>query len=166
MDQCNVEIGARQSAGTGGGDRGATPISGTPRGLELIKLCAKFYANGVALAKPTVQLSYPTDSALNQPATAPSGVAKVSLTSVAAISIFSVVLPSLALTAILWWGVAAPAADDRKDAAREASALSAQAASQGAQSNIVIHKVKTQPTVAAWGGSDGDGTSVEISETD
>ena len=163
MDQCNVEIGARQSAVPGGSDRSAAPICGTPRGLELIKSCAKFYANGVALAKPTVQLSYPTDSTLNQPATAPSG--KVSLNFVAAISLFSVVLPSLALTAILWWGVAAPA-DDRKDAAREASALSAQAASQGAQSNIVIHKVKTQPTVAAWGGSDGGGTSVEISETD
>ena len=73
MDQCNVEIGARQSAVPGGGDRSATPICGTPRGLELIKSCAKFYANGVALAKPTVQLSYPTNCTLNQPATAPSG---------------------------------------------------------------------------------------------
>ena len=82
--------------------------------------------------------------------------------SVAAICTFFVILPSLALTAIVWWGVTAPAANGPKDAARDASALSAQAESQGAQSNIVIHKVKTQPIAASW----TDGTSAETSATD
>ena len=84
MGQCNVEISARQSGVVPGvGAQSATQISGTPRGLELIKSCAKFYANGVAAAKPTVQLSHPKGSALNQSAASPSGVAKVSISSVA-----------------------------------------------------------------------------------
>jgi hypothetical protein len=186
MGQCNVEISARQSGVVPGvGNHSATAISGTPRGLELIKSCAKFYANGVAAAKPTVQLSHPKGSALNQSATSPSGVAKVSISPVAAICLFFVVLPSLALTAIVWWGVTTPAAKGREEAAGYASALSAQAASQGLrpprslqeatgvqavpnpQSDIVIHKVKTQPIAAgAWAGPDRDGRSAEISATD
>ena len=35
----------------------------TLRGLELIKSCAKFYANGVGMAKPTVQLSHRSGAA-------------------------------------------------------------------------------------------------------
>jgi hypothetical protein len=186
MGQCNVEISARQSGVVPGvDDHSATPISGTPRGLELIKSCAKFYANGVAEAKPTGQLSHPKGSALNQSATSPSGVAKVSISSVAAICLLFVVLPSLALATIVWWGATAPAAKGPEEAAGYASALSAQAASQdispprslqeatgvqtvpNAQSDIVIHKVKTQPIAAgAWGGPDRDGRSAEISATD
>ena len=165
MDQFNVEISARESGVVpGSGDHSVTTISG-PRSLELIKSCAKFYAKGVAAAKPSVRLSHFAGPALNQPATAPSGVAKVSLSSVAAICTFFVVLPSLALTAIVW-GVTAPAANGREDGARDARALSAQAASQGAQSDLVIHKVKTQPIAASWGGPERDGTSAEISLTD
>ena len=166
MDQFNVEISARKSGVVpGSGDHSVTTISG-PRGLELIKSCAKYYANGVAAAKPSVRLSHSAGPALDQPATAPSGVAKASLSSVAAICTFFLVLPSLALTAIVWWGVTAPAANGREDGARDARALSAQAASQGAQSDLVIHKVKTQPIAASWGGPERDGTSAEISATD
>ena len=49
MGQCTVEISARQSGVVPSvGDHSATQISRTPRGLELIKSCAKFYANGVS----------------------------------------------------------------------------------------------------------------------
>jgi hypothetical protein len=187
MGQCNVEISARQSGVVPSvGDHRATQISRTPRGLELIKSCAKFYANGVAAAKPTVQLSHPTGPALNQSATSPSGVAKVSISTVATIFLFFLVLPSLALAAIVWWGATAPAAKGLEEAAGYASASPAQAASRGlrpprslqeatgvqavsnAQSDIVIHKVKTQPIAAGtWGGPDSDGRpSAEISATD
>ena len=61
MGQCNVEISARRSGSVPSvGDHSVTQISRTPRGLELIKSCAKFYSNGVAASKPTVQLSHPT----------------------------------------------------------------------------------------------------------
>ena len=150
MGQCNVE---------------------TPRGLELIKSCAKFYVNGVA-AKPTVQLSHPTGPALNPSARSPSGVAKVSISTVAAIFLF-LVLPSLALAAIVWWGATAPA----REAAGYSSAPPTQAArpprslqeTTGAQavstarSDIIIRKVKTQPIAA---GTWGDVKPSEISATE
>ena len=181
MGQYNVEISARQSGVVPSiGDRSATQISRTPRGLELIKSCAKFYANGVAAAKPTVQLSHPTAPALNQSATSSSGVAST----VAAFCLFFLVLPSLALAAIVWWGATAPASKGPEEAAGYASPSSAQAASQGltpppslqeatgvqavsnARSDIVIHKVKTQPiTAGTWESQDGR-PSAEISATD
>ena len=54
------------------------------RGLELISSCAKFYANGVVVAKPAIQLS--PVAALNQPAMrqmCPSKVSKPSISTVA-----------------------------------------------------------------------------------
>jgi hypothetical protein len=187
MGQCNVEISARQSGVVPSvGVQNATQISGTPRGLELIRSCAKFYANGVAAANPRVQLSHSTGLALNRSATSPSGVAKVSISTVAAISLFFLVLPSLALAAIVWWGATAPVAKGPEEAAGYASPSSAQAASQSltqppslqegtgvqavsnAQSDIVIRKVKTQPIAAGIsGGLDGnDRPSAEVSATD
>ena len=176
MGQCTVEIGARQSGVVPSvGDHSVTQISGTPRGLELIKSCAKFYTNGVA-AKPTVQLSHPTGPALNQSARSPSGVAKVSISTVAAIFLF-LVLPSLALAAIVWWG-------DATAPAREAAGYSSaptQAANGGlkpprslqettgaqavstTRSDIIIRKVKTQPIAA---GTWGDVKPSEISATE
>jgi hypothetical protein len=186
MGQCNVEISARQSGVVPSvGVQNATQMVGTPRGLELIKSCAKFYANGVAAANPTVQISHPTGPALSQSATSSSGVAKVSISTVAAIRLFFVVLPSLALAAIVWLGVTPPIAKAPEDAGY-ARPSSAQAASQGltpsrspqenatkvqavsnAQSDIVIRKVKTQPIAAGtWGAPDRDDRSAEISATD
>ena len=164
MSQCNVEIGACQSGvAPSVGDHSAIQISGTPRGLELIKSCAKFYENGVAAAKTAVQLSHPMAPALSQSATSPSRVATVSISTVVAICLFFLVLPSLALAAIVWLGATAPAAKGPEAAA---SSSSSQTASQGvrpprslqeatevqavsnAQSDIVIRKVKTQPIAA------------------
>jgi hypothetical protein len=186
MGQCNVKISARQSGVVPSlGDHRATQISRTPRGLELIKSCAKFYANGVAAAKPTVALSHPTVPALNQFATSPPGVAKVSLSTVAVIFSFFLVLPSLALAAIVWWGATSSADKGPQEAAGYASASPALAAIQSlrpprnqeatglpavsnAQSDIVIHKVKTQPIAAGtWEGPAGDGRpQAENSATD
>jgi hypothetical protein len=186
MGQCNVEISARQSGVVASlGDHRATQISRTPRGLELIESCAKFYANGVVAAKPTVQSSHPRAPALDQSATFSSGVTKVSLSTVAAIFSFFLVLPSLALTAIVWWGATSPADKGPEEAAGYASASPALAASQSlrpprnqeatglpavsnAQSDIVIHKVKTQPIAAGtWEGPASDGRpQAENSATD
>ena len=187
LGQSNGEIVARQSGVVPSvGDHSATQISRTPRGLELITLCAKFYENGAAVAKPTVRRSHPTGSALSQSATSPSRVATTSISTVAAICLFFLVLPSLALATIVWFGATAPAARGPEEAVGYASSLSSQTASQGlgpppslrestgvqavsnAQSGIVIRKVKTQPIAAGtWGGPDSDGRpSAEISATD
>lgn len=168
MGQCNVEIGARQSGVVPSvGDHTATQISRTPRGLELIKSCAKFYANGVA-AKPTV-LSCPMGPALSQTPTSSSRRYR-SVSTVAAVSLFFLVLPSLALAAIVWWGATAPARGLEEAAGYASAPPPAQAASgelrqprslqetTGAQavstarSDIIIRKVKTQPIAAGtWG---------------
>jgi hypothetical protein len=174
MGQRNVAIRARQSdiVASVGGHR-ATQSSRTPRGLELIECYAKFYANGVVAAKPTVQSPHPTGPALGQSTMVPSVVTKVRISTVAAICFFFLVLPSMALAAIVWWGGTAPAKG--LEAAGYASASPTQTASQSlrplrnlqeatglpavsnAQSDIVIHKVKTQPIAAGtWEGPVSD----------
>src|SRR4029078_4677598 len=72
-----------------------------PRGLELIRSCAKFYGNGVGLAQSTVQLSHPT---LNQPATRQRWPSRSSgITTIAVVCFFFLVLPGLALATIVYW---------------------------------------------------------------
>jgi hypothetical protein len=133
----------------------------TARGLELIKSCAKFYANGVGMAKPTLQLSHSAGAALNLPATRqafPSRVSKPSISTVAVMCSFLLILPSLALAAIMWWGATSGAAGGPEAVAGDASAISTQSANprnlaaaateqtvSNAGSEIIIHKVKTQP---------------------
>src|SRR6185437_1260608 len=134
----------------------------TARGLELIKSCAKFYANGVGTAKPTLQLSHSAGAALNQPATRqafPSRVSKPSISTIAVMCSFLLILPSLALAAIMWWGATTSGAAGGPEAvAGDASAISTQSANprnltaaaaeqtvSNAGSEIIIHKVKTQP---------------------
>ena len=102
-----------------------------------------------------------------------------------AVCLFFLVLPCLALAAIVWWGTLVPANKRPEDSAQYARASSAQAASQvitppsslqeptGAQavskdqSDLVIRKVKTQPISARISATpDSDGKSAEISATD
>ncbi len=75
MRQCNAQTNARPSGVAPARVDQSTaqvPITTkkepllqpTARGLELIKSCAKFYANGVGVAKPTIQLSHPVGAAL------------------------------------------------------------------------------------------------------
>lgn len=170
MRQCNAQINARPSGVVPvPGDQSAAQLSittekeplaqPTARGLELIKSCAKFYANGVGTATPTLQLS------LNQRATEqtfPAQVSKTSIGTVAVMCSFLLILPSLALAAIMWWGATSGVAGGQEVAAGDASAISTQSANPGiapprnlaaataaqtvsnAQSDIIVHKVKTQ----------------------
>ena len=165
MGECSAQTKVSPS-----GTTAQNELQTTLRGLELIKSCAKFYANGAGVAKPTVKLSHPLDAALNGPATrqtSPSLVAKPSISTAAVLGPF--VLASLALAAIVW-AAATGAAGAPKAASGDASAASVKAASPitaplnreaaaasqtfaTAQSDIIIHKVKTQPIHgAAWEG--------------
>ena len=97
MRGCNAQTNGRQLVPV-------LPLR-TPRGLELIKSSAKFYANGAGTAKPTVQLSYLVHSASNNPAaerTSPAG--KLSARAIAMFCLLLLVLPGLALAAIVWCG--------------------------------------------------------------
>lgn len=172
MRQCNAQTNARPSGVVPvRGDQSTAQVSATTkkepfaqptaRGLELIKSCAKFYANGVGMAKPTLQLSHSAGAALNQPATRqafPSRVSKPSISTVAVMCSFLLILPSLALAAIMWWGATSGAAGGPEAVAGDASAISTQSANprnlaaaateqtvSNAGSEIIIHKVKTQP---------------------
>ncbi len=139
------------------------------RGLELISSCAKFYANGVVVAKPAIQLS--PVAALNQPAMrqmCPSKVSKPSISTVAVLCSFFLVLPILALAAIMWWGATSGAAGGPEVVADDARVILTQTANpvfppprnrktvavavSTAQSDIIIHKVKT---LAIDGGASG-----------
>jgi hypothetical protein len=112
-----------------------------------------------------VQLSRrPSGASLNQSATSLPGIIKAR--TVNAVCLFFLVLPCLALAAIVWWGTLVPANKRPEDSARYARASSAQAASQVItspsslqeptgtqavskdQSDLVIRKVKTQPISA------------------
>src|SRR5689334_19334509 len=172
MSQCNAQTNARPSGAIPArGDQSTAQVPTTPkteplvqpraRGLELIKSCAKFYANGVGVARPTIELSRPVGAILNQPATRqtfPSQVSKPSISTVAVMCSFLLILPSLALAAIMWWGATTSGAAGGPEAvAGDASAISTQSANprktaaaaeqtvSNAGSEIIIHKVKTQP---------------------
>jgi hypothetical protein len=153
-----------------------SPSQPTLRGLDLIKSCAKFYENGVGMANPTIQLLHSVGGAVNKPCTrrtSPSRLSKGSIGTVAVMCSFFLVLPSLALATIVWWGATkTEAVGGPEVAANNASAESAQLgnpaittpgtlrAAAGAQtisnipSDIIVHKVRTQPiTVDARGRS-------------
>ena len=150
----------------------------TPRGLELIKSCAKFYANGVGMAKPTVQLSH--RAALNRPATRQTSASLAAKPSISTLAVIcSLILPSLALAAIVWaaaTGVAGrpevaagnagvKATNPAIMAPRNRQAGAAAQTFSNAESDIIIHTVKTVPIEGAW---DGETTkrSAEIAPTD
>ncbi len=140
-------------------DRQLVPVPPlpTPRGLELIKSSAKFYANGAPAAKPTIQLSYPARAASNNPAaerTSPAG--KLSARATAMFCLLLLVLPSLALATILWCGTGIADTGAPAIVVGGASSLPARLATvvtgptdeaqtiSDAQSDIIIHKVKTE----------------------
>ena len=148
----------------------AVPPLQPPRGLELIKSSAKFYANGAGTAKPTIQLSCPVPAAPNKPTTiktfsAPIG--KVSGRAVAMMCLLLLVLPGLGLAAIVWCGIRMADTGAPEVAVGDASLLAARLASsvvtrpsnlragsaaQTVSTDIIIHKVKTERIdAAAWG---------------
>jgi hypothetical protein len=157
---------------------------GTPRGLELMQSCARFYTNGVGVANNRVgvanraiQPSHSQTAAFNQCATRPTSSSRSTARTnnfAAACSFLWAVL-SVALATIVWWAALTEAAGGPELTARGSSALPAQtviaairppekipgaAAPQtvsSAQSGILIRKVKTQRiTSDGWGNSDRD----------
>ena len=143
------------------------PPPQTPRGLELIKSSAKFYANGAGSAKPQIQLSIPVRAAWIDPAAERALSSPAGRLSVGAIAMFCLVLfvlPGLALTAIVWYGtrmveIGAPevvVGDASSLAARSARSVVARPSDapqtvSNVQSDIIIHKVKTEPIEGdAW----------------
>ena len=152
----------------------------TPRGLELIKSCAKFYANGVGMAKPTVQLSHRAGAAWNRPATRQTSASLAAKPSISTLAVMcSLILPSLALAAIVCaaaTGVAGRpevAAGDAGvketnpaiTAPRNRQAAAAAKTFSNAESDIIIHTVKTVPIEGAWDGETKK-RSAEIAPTD
>lgn len=152
------------------------PAQRTPRGLELMQSCARFYANGVGVANRATQLSQPKPAALNQRATRQTSSSRLSKarTSTLAAVCSLLVLLSLALATIVWWAASTGAAGEPELAASDLSSLPVQitipairppekipaGAAQtvsSAQSVILIRKVKTQRiTSDAWRNSDRD----------
>lgn len=144
----------------------AVPSLQAPRGLELIRSSAKFYANGAGAAKPAIQLSYPVCAASNNPASertfAPLG--HLSIRAIAMSTILLLVLPGLALVAIVWCGTrmagtGAPVGEASSLLERLASSAVTRsndpALASNAQSDIIVHTVKTQRIDGtAWAGRD------------
>jgi hypothetical protein len=177
MARCNVQTNTRASgvpklifdqgtarlSGTHTIMKKVPPSQPTPRGLELINSCAKFYANGAGVVKPRVQIAPLEGATLDGPPTrqtSHSGLSRASIGTVAAMCLVLLILPSLALATTVWWAATNRSARGPEVAARgTASGLTVQsgsaaitlrtrAAAQTAsndQSGIIIHKVKTQP---------------------
>jgi hypothetical protein len=150
------------------------PVQQTPRGLELMQSCARFYTNGVGVANRAIQLSHPQTAALKQGATrqTSSSRSKARTNTLAAACSFLLVVLSLGLATIVWWAASTGAAGEPELAASDSSALPAQTAAvrppekipagaaqtvSSTQSDILIRKVKTQRiTSDAWRNSDRD----------
>jgi hypothetical protein len=132
----------------------------TLRGLDLLKSCAKFYENDLGLATPTVRHSL--DAAFNQPAIAQvsrSHHSKRSISTVAVTCLFLLV----GVATIMWGGFVSEPAQEPGLTVGISSAAAAQLPApaitalldlksavpaqtpSNEQSDIIIHKVKTQP---------------------
>jgi hypothetical protein len=135
----------------------STALLQPPRGLELIKSSAKFYANGTGVMQPKIQLSYPLRGASTNRARArafSSSNGRSRVHAVTLMCLFLLVLPGLALAAIVWCGARMADTATPEVVAGEASSLSTRLARSivtrpndpvsDAQSDIIIHKVKTE----------------------
>jgi hypothetical protein len=141
------------------------PSYPTLRGLDLIKSCAKFYQNGVGVPTPTVRLPH-LGATLNQSAIAqvfPSRHSKRSISTVAVTCLFSLLLPSLGVATIMWGRFVSEHAKEPELTVCDTSVAAAQLPApaitalldlkstaaaptpSNSQTDIVVHKVKTQP---------------------
>jgi hypothetical protein len=176
MGRCNAQTNASASvvpklivdqsiprlSGTYAITKTESPSQPTPRGLELINSCAKFYANGAGVVKPRAKIAHLRGVVLDDPPTRqtfPSGLSKASISTVAAMCSVLLVLPSLVLATLVWWAAANRPARGPEIAAGTASAVTVQSGSPAVtlrtpaaaetasndQSGIIIRKVKTQP---------------------
>ena len=149
------------------------PSHTTLRGLDLLKSCAKFYENDLGVATPTVHQSL--DAAFNQPAISQvsrSRHSKRGISTVAVTCLFLLLLASVGVATIMWGGFVIEPAQEPGLTVGISSAAAAQLPAPAItalldltsaaptqtpsnnQSDIIIHKVKTQPiTVDAEKGS-------------
>ena len=150
------------------------PSHTTLRGLDLLKSCAKFYENDLGVATPTVRQSL--DAAFNQPAISQvsrSRHSKRGISTVAVTCLFLLLLASVGVATIMWGGFVIEPAQEPGLTVGISSAAAAQLPAPAItalldlnsaapttqtpsnnQSDIIIHKVKTQPiTVDAEKGS-------------
>ena len=154
------------------------PSHPTLRGLDLLKSCAKFYENDVGVATLTVRLSHSLDATLNQPATAQVSRSRHSKRSTSIVSVtclFLLLVPSLGVATIMWGGFMSEPTQEPGLTVGNSSAATAQLPAPAItavldlksaaptqtpsnnQSDIIIHKVKTQPiTVDSEEGPDPD----------
>jgi len=152
------------------------PSHTTLRGLDLLKSCAKFYENDLGVATPTVRQSL--DAAFNQPAISQvsrSRHSKRGISTVAVTCLFLLLLASVGVATIMWGGFVIEPAQEPGLTVGISSAAAAQLPAPAItalldltsaaptqtpsnnQSDIIIHKVKTQPiTVDAEEGLDPD----------
>ena len=130
------------------------------RGLELMQSSAKFYRNGASVTRPPIQLSYPvrneTDD-LKRRQVFSSSPKKWGIRDVTMACLFLLILPGLALGAIVWCGTRMADTSSPEVLASDASSLSPRPArsivtrgndssqtASNAQSDIIIHKVRTE----------------------
>src|SRR5512147_1304735 len=106
------------------------PVQQTPRGLELMQSCARFYTNGVGVASRAIQRSHSQTAAFNQGATRQTSSSRspARTNTFAAACSFLWVLLSVALATIVWWAASTGAAGGPELAASDSSALPAQTA--------------------------------------
>jgi hypothetical protein len=154
----------RRNAQTSGRHLVPVPPLQAPRGLELIKSSAGFYANGAGVEKPAIQLSCPARPALKSPRaerTVSSPAGKMTVRAIAMLCLLLLVLPGLALAAIVWCGTrgadtGAPEAVVGEASSRLASSTLTRPNDltqvlSNARSDIIIHKVKTERIdVGTW----------------
>jgi len=157
MDQCN--------AGTARLSKICTTATEEPssdpklRGLDLLKSCAKYYENAVGVATPTVRPLRPLDATSKQP---PTGHSKWSISTVLVTFSFLLLLPSLGI-ATMWGDFVSEPAKKPRLTVHGATAVASKLPAQGitaalnlksavaAQTpsneptDIIVHKVKTQP---------------------
>ena len=137
-------------------DRQLVPVTTLrpPRGLELIKSSAKFFENGAGVAKPTIRLSYPVRGASKNPPAEKAfpRAGHLSVRAITMICVLLLVLPSLALAAIVWCGtqiepelsVGASSFSARLASSVVTNSNDPAPAASNVQSDVIIHKVKTE----------------------
>ena len=136
----------------------------TPRGLELIKSCAKFYANGIEVPQ-SANRSSPTGPTFNLRLGIQRPLRRAKPKSrIIAACLLSLVLPFVTLAGIVWWGTkigsvrvphaefhagaepsqSVSATDRPLDVADGTATLANANQSRANDNDIVVHRVKTQ----------------------
>jgi hypothetical protein len=133
------------------------------RGLDLLKSCARYYENRVGVATATVRPSHLLRATSNQPAIPPSRHAKWSIGTLAVMCSCLLILPGLGVATIMSERLLSEPAEGITLTVNGASGAAAQLPApaitasvilksavaeqtpSNEQTDIIVHKVKTQP---------------------